>query len=141
MKNNTKIILSAVIVATAVSLLFLVIPITEAFVTSYIFTLIGIFAVTGCLCAFGKGSNKAPQGFAYISSAVSYIVINFIFSVIACIMELSLEWTLVIHFIILAIFVIRTIAISSGNKHISDLDKISNEKSKDFQKEKQNYWK
>ena len=85
--------------------------------------------------------NKAPQGFAYISSAVTYVIVSLIFSVIACIVVLSLKWTLVIHVGILAVFVIRIIALSSSNEYISKLDEVSNEKSKEFQKEKQNYWK
>ena len=141
MKNNIKIISSAVIVVAVVSLLFMVVPVTDAFVISYVFTLIGICGVTGSLCIFGKGSNKAPQGFTYISSAVTYVIISLIFSVVACIVVLSLKWTLVIHIGILAAFVIRIIALSSSNEYISKLDEVSNEKSKEFQKEKQNYWK
>lgn len=141
MKNNIKIISSAVIVAAVVSLLFMVVPITDAFIISYVFTLIGICGVAGSLCVFGKGSNEAPQGFAYISSAITYVVVSLIFSVIACIVVLSLKWTLVIHIGILAVFVIRVIVLSSSNDHISKLDKISNKKNKEFQKEKQSYWK
>ena len=141
MKNNFKIILSAVIVAAVATSLFLVVPVTDAFVVSYIFTLIGVCGVAGSLCIFGKGSDKAPQELAYISSAVTYIVVSLIFSVIAYIVNLSLTWTLVIHFAILAVFVIRVIALSSGNEYISKLDEESNEKSKKFQKEKENYWK
>ena len=141
MKNNIKIILSAVIIAAVVSLLFLVVPVTGAFVISYIFTLVGICGVAGSLCVFGNGNNKAPQGFAYISSAVTYVIVNLIFSVIACVIVLSLKWTLVIHVGILAVFVIRIITLSSGNEYTSKLDEVSNEKSKEFQKEKQNYWK
>ena len=141
MKNNIKIISSAVIVAAVVSLLFMVVPVTDAFVISYVFTLIGICGVAGSLCVFGKGSNEAPQGFAYISSAIIYVVVSLIFSVVACIVALSLKWTLVIHIGILAVFIIRIIALSSSNEYISKLDEVSNEKSKEFQKEKQNYWK
>ena len=140
MKNNIKIILSDVIVAVVVSLLFMVVPVTDAFVISYVFTLIGICGVAGSLCIFGKGRNKAPQGFAYISSAVTYITVSLIFSVIACVVVLSLKWALVIHIGILAVFVIRIIALSSGNEYINNLDEESNKKSKEFQKEKQNYW-
>ena len=141
MKNNIKIISSAVIVAVVVSLLFMVVPVTDAFIISYVFTLIGICGVAGSLCVFGKGSNKAPQGFAYISSSITYVIVSLIFSIIACIIALALKWTLVIHMAILAVFVVRIIAISSSNEYIDKLDEISNEKSKEFQKEKQNYWK
>ena len=141
MKNNIKIISSAVIVAVVLSLLFMVVPVTDAFVISYVFALIGICGVAGSLCVFGKGNNKAPQGFAYISSAITYVIVSLIFSVIDCIVVLSLKWTLVIHIGILAVFVIRIIALSSSNEYIGKLDEVSNEKSKEFQKEKQNYWK
>lgn len=141
MKNNIKIISSAVIVASVVSLLFMVVPVTDAFVISYVFTLIGICGVAGSLCVFAKRNNKAPQGFAYISSAITYVIVSLFFSVIACIVVLSLKWTLVIHIGILAVFVIRIIALSSSNEYISKLDEVSNEKSKEFQKEKQKYWK
>ena len=139
MKNNTKVILSGIIVATVVSLLFLVVPITDAFITSYIFTLIGIICTCATLCVFKK--DKVPQSFSYISSAISYITASIIFSIIACIFNLSLKWTLVIHVVILAIFTIRIIALSSANKHITQLDETASKKSAEFQKEKQNYWK
>ena len=139
MKNNVKIILGGVIVAVVASLLFLVIPITDAFIISYIFTLIGIICTCATLCAFKK--DKVPQSFAYISSATSYISVSVIFSIIACIFNLSLNWTLVVHVVILAVFAIRILALSSANKHITQLDEIANKKSAEFQKEKQNYWK
>ena len=141
MKNKIRIISSALIVAVVVSLLFMVVPVTDAFVISYVFTLLGICGVAVSLCVFGKGSNKAPQGFAYISSAVTYVIVSLIFSVIACVVVLSLKWTILIHVAILAVFVIRVIALSAGNEHISKLDEVSNAKSKEFQKEKENYWK
>ena len=141
MKNNVKIVLSALIVVAVVSMLFMVIPITDAFVISYIFILLGICGVAGSLCVFGKGNNKSPQGFAYISSTITYIVVSLIFSVIACVVVLSLKWTLIIHVGILAVFVISIIALSTGNEYINKLYQVSSEKSEKFQKEKQNYWK
>ena len=141
MKNNIKIISSAVIVAAIITMLFMVIPITDAFIISYVFTLIGVCGVAGSLCVFGNGSNKSPEGFAYIYSAITYVVISLIFSVIACVVTLVLTWTLIIHIGILAVFVIRIHALSSGNEYISKLDEVSNEKSNKFQTEKQNYWK
>lgn len=141
MKNNIKIILSALIVAVVVSLLFMVVPVTNAFVISYVFTLVSILGITASLCMFGKGNDKVPQGYAYITSAMSYAIVSLIFSIIACVVIISLKWTLIIHIAILAVFVIRVIALSSGNEYISKLDEVSNEKNKEFQKEKENYWK
>lgn len=117
-------------------LLFMVVPVTNAFVISYVFTLVGILGIAASLCMFGKGNDKAPQGYAYITFAVSYAVVSLIFSIIACVVIISLKWTLTIHIAILAVFVIRIIALFSGNEYISTLDEISNEKTKNFGKKK-----
>ena len=141
MNNKIKIILSAVIAALAVSLLFLVVPVTDTFICSYVFTLIAIGGIAASLCIYGKGNNKSPQGFGYISAAGIYAVISVIFSIIACIFTLTVLWTLVIHVGILAVFAIITIALSSGNQHIAKLDNQSAEKRKEFEKQKSTYWK
>lgn len=141
MSNNGKVIISAVIMAVVVSLLFLVVPITDEFVVSYIFTLIAIGGIALSLCVFGKSeTTKAPQGHAFIYTAVVYAIVSVIFSVIACVVPLSVLWTLVIHVAILAVFVIRTIAITGGSEYINEIDKKAEEKHKEFQKEKESYW-
>lgn len=141
MNNNVKIILSAVIAALVVSLLFLVVPVTSTFIASYIFALLAISLIAVSLCIYGKGSNKAPQGFGYINVAVIYAVVSTIFSVIACVIPLDIRWTVVVHAGILAVFVIVAVALSSGNQHIVKLDKQAEEKHKEFEKEKNTYWK
>lgn len=144
MSNNTKIILSAAIVAVVVSLLFLVVPVTGSFIVSYIFALTAIAGTAVSLCVFGSKNNKAPQGFAYIHTAVVYAIVSSVVSVIACIVNYFLPFsvfiTLVLHIAIFAVFVIRAIAISSGNDYIVKTDKQAEEKYKDFQKEKATYW-
>lgn len=141
MNNNVKIILSAVIAALVVSLLFLVVPVTSTFIASYIFALIAISSIAVSLCIYGKGNNKAPQGFGYINVAVIYAVVSTIFSVIACVIPLDIRWTVVVHVGILAVFVIVAVALSSGNQHIVKLDNQAEEKRKEFEKEKNTYWK
>lgn len=144
MNNNTKIILSAVIAAAVVSLLFLAVPVTGSFIVSYIFALAAIAGIALSLSVFGGKNNKAPQGFAYIHTAVVYAVVSTIVSVIACIVNyfipFSVVITLVLHIAILAGFVIRAIAISSGNEYIVKTDEQAEEKHKEFQKEKATYW-
>lgn len=141
MSNNTKIILSAFIMAVVVSLLFLVVPITGAFVVSYLFALIAIASIAFSLASFGKSeTTKAPQGHAFIYTAVTYAIINVVFSIIACIFTLSIKWTIVIHIAIFALFMVRAIALVAGSEYINKLDKASEEKHKEFQKEKENYW-
>ena len=141
MNNNVKIILSAVIAALVVSLLFFVVPVTSTFVASYIFALIAISAIAVSLCIYGRGNNKAPQGFGYINLAVIYAIVSTIFSVIICIITLDICWTVVIHLGLLAVFAIISVSLSAGNQHIVKLDNQAEEKHKEFEQEKNTYWK
>lgn len=141
MTNNVKIIFSAFIMAIIVSMLLLVVPITGVFITSYIFTLIAIIGIVASLVTFGKyETTKAPQGHAFIYTTVIYSIFNVIFSVIACMVNLSILWTIVIHTTILGIFVIIIIAISSGSDYINKVNKVAEEKHKEFIDEKKTYW-
>ena len=142
MNNNVKIIVSAIIMAVVVSLLFVVVPITDTFIVSYIFTLIAIIGIALSLCVFGKKEiTKAPQGHVFVYTAVVYSIISAIFSVIACLVPFSVLWTFVIHIAVLAVFVTRTIAITAGSEYINKVDSKTEEKHKKFQKEKESYWK
>lgn len=136
MKNNVKIIASALILAGMVSLLFFVVPITETFVVSYIFTLVAIAGIAFSLAYY----KKAVTDYAFIYTATGYGVISVIFSVIACVLKLNIVWTSVVHLIILGFFAIRTIAIKSGSEYIEEMDKQAEEKHNEFLKEKENYW-
>lgn len=145
MNNNIRIILSSVIAVIVVSLLYLIVPITDTFVVSHIFSMIAIGGIAVSLFMFGKGNNKAPQGFAYIHTAVTYAIVSTIVSVIACIIvyfkHFSVAITLAVHIAVFAVFAIRSIALSSGNEYIEKLDVQSEEKHKEFEKEKATYWK
>ena len=141
MNNNAKIALSALIAVLVISLLFIIVPITSAFIVSYIFTLIAIVGIAFSLVIFGKGVAKVPQGHAFVNISVTYAVVCIIFSVIACVARLSLKWTLVPHIAIFAIFAIIAVALTSGSEYINDLDKKAEEKHREFEKEKENYWK
>lgn len=139
--SNFKIILSAVIVAIVISLLFLVAPITETFVASYIFALISIAGIALALGTFEKTRiTKVPQGYAFIKTAVSYAVLNVAFSIIACLVMLSLTWTILVHIAILAIFVIRTLVLTEGSEYINQVEEKAAEKHTAFLKEKGDYW-
>lgn len=142
MNNNAKIILSAIIIAVVVSLLFLVVPITGAFIASYIFTLIAIIGIAMSLCMFGKGeTTKAPQGHAFVYTAVLYSILSLIFSVIACLASLSALWSVIIHSAILAVFVIRVISLTAGSEYINKVEQRAEQKHAEFTKEKADYWK
>lgn len=142
--NNIKIILCSIISAVIVSLLYLVVPVTDTFVVSHIFSLIAIGSIAVSLYVYGKGNNKAPQAFAYIHTAVTYAVISTVISVIACIIvyykHFPVAITIVIHIAVLAVFVIRAIALSAGNEYIEKIDTKTEEKHKEFEKEKETYW-
>ena len=144
MNNNIRIILCSVISAVVVSLLYLVVPVTDTFVVSHIFSLVAISGIAVSLCVFGNGNNKAPQAFAYIHTAVTYAVISTVVSVIACIIvyykHFPVVITVVTHIAILAIFVIRAIALNAGNEYIEKIDTKAEEKHKEFEKEKVTYW-
>lgn len=141
MTNNVKIIFSAFIMAIIVSMLFLIVPITGVFITSYIFTLIAIIGIASSLLTFGKyETTKVPQGHAFVYTTVIYSIFNIIFSVIACMVKLSILWTIVIHTTILGIFVIIIITISSSSHYINKVNKATEEKHKEFINEKKTYW-
>ena len=145
MNNKTRIILSALIAAVVVTLLFFVVPITGTFIVSYVAALIAIGGIALSLWVFGKGNNKSPQGFGYIYTAVGYAVVSTIASIIACIVNynyiFSVIYTIIGHAAILAIFVIRSIALSSGNEYIEKVAEKAEEKHREFEKEKETYWK
>lgn len=144
MNNNIRIVLSSVIAAVVVSLLYLVVPVTDTFVVSHIFSLIAISGIAVSLCVFGKGSNKAPQGFAYIYTAVTYAVVSTVVSVVVCIIayykHFPIAITLVVHIAILAVFAIRAIAINSGNEYIEKIGGETKSKHTHFETEKSKYW-
>ncbi len=141
MSRNGKIILCAVIAIAAVSVLFAVVPINETFIASYIFTDIAICFITGTVYVYGKGSAKAVSGLSYIYTSVTYAALSVIFSLIACTVSLTLIWTLTVHTVLLAIFVIRVVISSTGSDYINELDKKAEEKHNEFLNEKKDYWK
>lgn len=141
MNHNLKIIASALIIAGVISLLFFIVPITAAFIISYIFELIAIAGIASSLCVFGKKeTTKAPQGYAFIYTTVAYAIVSIIFSIIANVVNLSVAWTAIPHIAILAFFVVRVIALTAGSQYISQVEEKAEIKHMEFQKEKESYW-
>lgn len=97
--------------------------------------------ITGAVCVYGKGSSKAVGGLSYIYTSIVYAMLNIIFSVVACLVPLTLTWTLVVHIILLAVFVIRIITSSAGSDYVNEVDKRNNVKHQEFLNEKKDYWK
>lgn len=141
MSKNAKVILAAVVAIAAISVLFAVVPINGTFITSYIFAILAICGIAGTVCAFGIGSSKAVAGLSYIYTSVVYAVLNIVFSVVACIIPLSPVWTVVVHIMLLAVFVIRIILSNAGSDYVNELDNKSEKKHNEFLEEKKDYWK
>ena len=140
MNKNGKVILSAVVAIAAVSTLFAVVPVNGTFITSYVFAVIAICSIAGTVCVYGKGNSKAVAGLSHIYTSVVYAVLNVIFSVIACLLPLSILWTLVVHIILLAVFAIRIITSSAGSDYVNEVDQRNEIKHKEFLNEKKDYW-
>lgn len=141
MSKNGKVILSALVAIAAISVLFAVMPKNGTFITSYAFAIVAICGIAGTVCVYGKGSSKAVAGLSYIYTSIVYAVLNVIFSAVACIVPLSTIWTLVVHIILLAVFVIRIITSNIGSDYVNKVDKTAEEKRNKFNTEKENYWK
>lgn len=140
---NNKIKLIGLIVIGLISLLFFIIPITPAFVISYIFIIIAIIILMRTFTTFGKGNNGVPQSYANIQIACGYVVATLIFSLFAyLLLSYSILWTTIIHIAILGVFAIIFLTIGAGNDYISKLDNQEpTEERKKFVEEKKNYWK
>lgn len=143
MNNNTRTNLIGLIVIALISLLFFIIPITPAFIISYIFTVISILILVGIIKTCGKGNNGVPQSYANIRITCGYIVTTVIFSLIACVFfSFSTLLPLIIHIGILGVFSIILLVIGAGNEYISKLDnKEPSEERKKFVEQKKKYWK
>lgn len=141
MKN--KIYLIGLIAIGLISLLFFILPITPAFVISYIFTIIAIIIFMRRFTTFDKGNNGVPQSYANIYITCIYFVAVLIFSLLAYILfSYNILWTTIIHIAILGVFGIVFLTIGAGNDYISKLDNQEpTEERKKFVEEKKNYWK
>lgn len=141
MKN--KIYLIGVIAIGLISLLFFILPVTPAFIISYIFTIIAIVIFMGRFATFEKGNNDVPQSYANIYITCGYIIAVLIFSLLAYILfSYNILWTTIIHIAILGVFGIVFLTIGAGNEYISKLDNQEpTEERKKFVEEKKNYWK
>lgn len=140
---NNKINLIGLIVIGLISLLFFIVPITPAFIISYIFIIIAIVILMKVFATFGKANNGIPQSYANIRIVCGYVVATLIFSLFANIfLSFNILWTVIIHIAILGVFSIIFLTVGVGNDYISKLDnQAPTEERKKFVKEKKNYWK
>lgn len=141
MKNRINLI--GLIAIGLISLLFFILPITPAFVISYIFTIIAIFILMRTFTTFGKGNNGVPQSYANIYITCGYVAVTLIFSVFAyLVFRNNVLLPIIFHIAILGVFGIVFLILGAGNEYISKLDNQEpSEERKKFIKEKKNYWK
>lgn len=140
MNKTNATVLSLFIAVIAVSMLFFVVPITGAFIVSYIFALVAIFSIAISIHFFRNTEMNTITDLSYINTAATYSIISVFFSVIACLIPLSAVISFVIHFLILAFFTIRIIVSSVGGNYIKTVNQANNQKHEKFKKEKDTYW-
>jgi hypothetical protein len=121
-----------VILAAVASLAFLVVEVTALFVAAYIFTL---FAIAVMLCGnlfLLNNTHTYPGGAALPQTALTYLVIEFIVSLLAVVPEqitnitIPAKWFVIAQVIILAAFAIRLILLNAGRTEIERVgDKVA----------------
>ena len=146
MNNKMKVIISAVLTAVVISLLWLVIPATPAWIISYIFALVAIVGITISFSAYKERKTNVPQGYAFSIAAVTYAIVSTILSAITVFFDYNGShfpsiWYAIIHTAIFAFFVIRIIMLLAGANHIDKIGERAEQKHKELNKEKTDYWK
>jgi len=146
MNNKIKVIISALLVAIVISLLWLVIPTTPVWIASYIFALTAIVGITVSFSVYTQKSTKVPQGHTFPITAATYAIISALFSVITICFDFNgnsfpSAWYAIIHTAIFVIYIIRIIALFAGAEHIENVGKSAEERHKELNKDKENYWK
>ena len=146
MKIMPKVIISALIAAVVISLLWLVIPVTPVWVISYVFALVAIIGITTSFTVYARKVTRVPQGHAFPIAAATYAVINVIFSAVTVFFDYNgrsfpSTWYSIIHVAIFAFFVIRIIILFAGSEHIDKVIDNIEQKHKELNKDKADYWK
>jgi uncharacterized membrane protein len=138
--------------AALVSLLWLVVEVTPVWIITYIVTLLAILLIALGYAAYGKKSAGAVQGHAYFVSSLVYALTSAIFSAITLIYDQFFRatypppwttwttWYLIIHAVIFFSFVIRILAIFGALDHVEKVGAEAEEKHKELNKDKANYW-
>ena len=146
MGSGKSVVVSAFLAAVVVSLLWLVIPPSDVWTISYIFTLIAIIGITTSFLAYTKKVTQVPQGHSFPITAVNYAKVSIPFSAIAVFLtfiELYFPTVVyaIIHAAILIYFVIRVIALFSGSGYIDKVGERAEQKHEELNQDKEDYWK
>jgi len=145
MNNTIKIIIIAVLTAIAISLLWLIIPATSVWIISYIFAIIAITGIALSFIVYTKKATTVPQGHVFPITAVFYAIASSGLSVAIVFLDnigihFNVKLYIIIHTIIFIFFMIRVIILLAGAEHISKTDEKAEERHKELNKDKENYW-
>ena len=148
MNNKIKVFISALLAAGVVSLLWIVIPVTPTWIISYCFMMVAILTMALSFSAYSNKTTGIPQGHAFPLTAYSYLIINVVLSAVMIGVNFDKDnecfahqWYAVIHAVILVIFIVRVISLTSGAGHIQKVGEESEQRHKELNKDKENYWK
>lgn len=136
MRNNNKqsILLIAAIMVAVATAFFLVVDITVLFITAYLFALLGIALLSFSKIYLINNLKNYPWIAAFPMTAFRYLVIQLGLSAGFVITEnlvnwsLPIQWFLLFHIILLALFTIILLAMSRGKEIINQRDATVKEK-------------
>jgi len=141
------VLIIASIFTVVVTLFFLVVRITPLFVAAYIVVILGIGTVLcGNFYLIAK-VNDYPWIAAIPITTIAYLSASFALAFVIVLLEqfhvfsMPIKWFVLAEVIVLACFATRVIVLNSGRIQIERVDAQSCEKHKEFEKEKQTYWK
>lgn len=145
MNNTLKIIIIAVLTVIAVSLLWQIIPATSVWIISYIFTIIAITGIALSFIVYTKKTTAVPQGHVFPITAVIYAIVSSGLSAALVFLDnsgfhLNVKLYIIIHALIFIFFIIRVIILLAGAEHISKAGEKAEERHKELNKDKENYW-
>lgn len=146
MNIMVKVTLSSLIAVVVISLLWLVIPITPVWIISYAFALVAVIGIAASFTVYTKKVTRVPQGHAFPITATTYAIISGLLSAITVYFDYSgrslhSTWYAIIHVAIFAFFLIRIIKLISGAELIEKAGEHAEQKHKELNKEKADYWK
>jgi len=129
MNRKLRIIYIYLIVAAVLTAVFLLLPSVPNAVIGFVFGLIGV-ATLGAATSFAfKKNANYPFDAAFALLILRYFILQIVISAIVIVLELLDIYTLnsgifiVVHIILLAAAIIRSIVLGAGKKYIDDLDK------------------
>ena len=141
--SGISVVVSALLAAVVVSLLWLVIPPSDVWTISYIFALV---AIVGMATSIFLAARHVPQGYSFPTIAGYYAIASAVFSVIAIscdLIEVHFPPVLyaIIHIVIFACFAIFLNMLFTGSRYIEKVGERAEQKHEELNQDKKDYWK